>query len=99
MGSSNGSSASDRLASVLSSGGKNVPRATGEATGKKLLVGEVRLDRCISGGGSGSGWVYKVLVNGERLPPKAVPKWAVWIEVPAGDTITLEVNEKGKTLE
>ena len=82
---------SDLLATVLSSGGRGAPRAIGEATGKKLLVGEVRLDRHTSPGDSG-GWLYKVSVNGQRLPPKAVPKWTVWLEVPAGDTITLEAS-------
>ena len=81
------SSSSDILASVLNTGGRGAPRATGgEAAGKSLLIGEVRLD------GGLPGWIYKVSINDERLPPKATPKWTVWLEIPAGDAITLEAS-------
>eukprot|EP00904_Undaria_pinnatifida_P005311 jgi/Undpi1/190/HiC_scaffold_1.g00187.m1 len=82
--------ASNLLMRVLSSGGRNAPRVRDEAAGKKLVVGEVRLDHCFPGGAR-SGWLYKISVNGERLPPKAVPKWMVWMEMAPRNPITLEV--------
>ena len=91
------SKGSDLLMRALSSGGRNVPRARDEAAGKKLVVGEVRLDHCFPGGAR-SGWIYKVSVNGERLPPKAVPKWAVWMEMAPCNPITLEVSETDRAI-
>lgn len=75
------------LASAMSSGGKGAARRVGDETGgKRLLVGEVRLDRHIPG------WAYKISLNEERLPPKNDPKWTVRLEVPVGDCITLEAS-------
>lgn len=73
------------LDDVMGSGGKGAVRTLGENQGKKLLVGEVRLD------GYPRGWTFKVCVDGERLPPKRAPKWTMWLELPLGRNITLEV--------
>lgn len=69
----------------LAGGGEGSDHAAGEAKGKKLLVGEIRLDGCPAG------WTYEISVNHHQLPPKKVPKWTTRLEVPVGDSITLEV--------
>lgn len=77
---------SDALAGVVTSGGKGEARTVGEAQGKRLLLAELRLD------GYPRGWTYKVSINQETLPPKKVPKWTVWLELPVGSSITLEAR-------
>lgn len=61
-------------------------REPGESDGKRLLVGEVKLDRFLPD------WTYKIALNGERLSQKKFPTWTVWLEVPLGGSIDLEVS-------
>lgn len=73
----------------MTSGGKGEEgegRTVGEARGKTLLLGELSLNRFPKN------LVYKISVNGEHLPPKAVPKWTVWLELPVGDSVSLEAR-------
>lgn len=74
---------------MVASGGKGKEgeaRTVSEAQGKTLLLGELSLKRFPKD------MVYKISVNGENLPPKAVPQWTVWLEVPVGHSISLEVH-------
>eukprot|EP00752_Nemacystus_decipiens_P005386 g4883.t1 len=82
------------LASIVTTGGKGEQgeaRTVGEARGKTLLLGELSLHRFPKN------LVYKMSVNGEHLPPKPVPKWTVWLELPVGDSIALEVFAREST--
>lgn len=84
-----GSSPGDLLASIVTSGGRGEEgeaRTVSEAQGKTLLLGELSLNRFPKN------FVYKISVNGEHLPPKPVPKWTVWLELPVGDKISLEAR-------
>lgn len=86
------SSSSNFLDNVVAHGGKSKARTVGEARGKRLLLADLRLDGYPTGGGA---WTYKVSVNQEHhLPPKRVPKWTVWLELPVGKNITLEVQQE-----
>lgn len=85
-----GSSPGDLLASIVTTGGKGEEgeaRTVAEAHGKTLLLGELSLNHFPK-----NYLVYKISVNGEHLPPKRVPKWTVWLELPVGDSVSLEAR-------
>lgn len=82
----------DLLAGIVTSGGRGEEgeaRTASEAGGKTLLLGELSLVSV------NKSFVYKISVNGEHLPPKPVPKWTVWLELPVGDNVSLEARAGG----
>lgn len=85
------SSSSDLLAGKVTPEGKgeqSKPRTLSEVRGKTLLMGELSLNRYPEG------WTYKIRINQDHdLPPKRVPRWTVWLELPVGDSVSLEVRD------
>ena len=86
------SSSSDLLAGKVTPEGKgeqSKPRTLSEVRGKTLLMGELSLNRYPEG------WTYKIRINQDHdLPPKRVPRWTVWLELPVGDSVSLEVGDR-----
>lgn len=65
-----------------------------ELRGKTLVLGELSLNRYPVG------WTYKIRVNQRHdLRPKKVPRWTVWLELPVGDSVSLEAREKEAELQ
>ncbi len=58
-----------------------------ELRGKTLVLGGLSLNRYPVG------WTYKIRVNQRHdLRPKKVPRWTVWLELPVGDSVSLEAR-------